>query len=330
MFKTLKKLFDNEYKELYRFSKLADQIDALDEEMSKLSDKKLASYTDKFKKRLEDGETLDDILVEAFAVAREAAYRCLGMKPFYCQLLGGLAIHYGNIAEMKTGEGKTLTCVLPAYLNALTGKGVHIVTVNEFLSTRDSEWMGSIFKFLGLTVGLNLRELSFKENLNMTIIDANYNFDKSQLIFRFLADERIDFRKLAKDLASNLKTRIELRQIGVRDKAKEIGGIGPCGRILCCSSFLTNFESVSINMAKNQGIALNPTKINGVCGRLLCCLNYENEQYMEVRKNIPDVGKKVKINGKEGKVISSEPLAGKYKVFVDNEIVQVDVNDSKE
>ena len=89
----------------------------------------------------------------------------------------------------------------------------------------------------------------------MTIIDANYNFDKSQLIFRFLADERIDFRKLAKDLASNLKTRIELRQIGVRDKAKEIGGIGPCGRILCCSSFLTNFESVSINMAKNQGIA---------------------------------------------------------------------------
>ena len=140
------------------------------------------------------------------------------------------------------------------------------------------------------------RELSFKENLNMTIIDANYNFDKSQLIFRFLADERIDFRKLAKDLASNLKTRIELRQIGVRDKAKEIGGIGPCGRILCCSSFLTNFESVSINMAKNQGIALNPTKINGVCGRLLCCLNYENEQYMEVRKNIPDVGKKVKIS----------------------------------
>lgn len=139
------------------------------------------------------------------------------------------------------------------------------------------------------------RKLALKENLNMTIIDANYNFDKSQLIFRFLADERIDFRKLAKDLASNLKTRIELRQIGVRDKAKEIGGIGPCGRILCCSSFLTNFESVSINMAKNQGIALNPTKINGVCGRLLCCLNYENEQYMEVRKNIPDVGKKVKI-----------------------------------
>ena len=188
MFKTLKKLFDNEYKELYRFSKLADQIDALDEEMSKLSDKKLASYTDKFKKRLEDGETLDDILVEAFAVAREAAYRCLGMKPFYCQLLGGLAIHYGNIAEMKTGEGKTLTCVLPAYLNALTGKGVHIVTVNEFLSTRDSEWMGSIFKFLGLTVGLNLRELSFKEKQVAYNCDILYSSNKDNL-FDYLVDD---------------------------------------------------------------------------------------------------------------------------------------------
>ena len=190
MFKTLKKLFDNEYKELYRFSKLADQIDALDEEMSKLSDKKLASYTDKFKKRLEEGESLDDILVEAFAVAREAAYRCLGMKPFYCQLLGGLAIHYGNIAEMKTGEGKTLTCVLPAYLNALTGKGVHIVTVNEFLSTRDSEWMGSIFKFLGLTVGLNLRELSFKEKQEAYNCDILYSTN-NELGFDYLRDNMV-------------------------------------------------------------------------------------------------------------------------------------------
>ncbi len=190
MFKTIKKLFDNEYKELYRFNKLADQIDALDEEMSKLSDKKLASYTDKFKKRLEEGETLEDILVEAFAVAREAAYRCVGMKPFYCQLLGGLAIHYGNIAEMKTGEGKTLTCVLPAYLNALTGKGVHIVTVNEFLSTRDSEWMGSIFRFLGLTVGLNLRELSFKEKQDAYNCDILYSTN-NELGFDYLRDNMV-------------------------------------------------------------------------------------------------------------------------------------------
>ena len=102
-------------------------------------------------------------MVEAFAVAREAASRCVGMKPFYVQLLGGLAIHYGNIAEMKTGEGKTLTCVLPAYLNALTGEGVHVITTNEYLSTRNAEWMGKIYEFLGVTVGINARELSVKE-----------------------------------------------------------------------------------------------------------------------------------------------------------------------
>ena len=190
MFKIFKKLFDNEYRELYRFRTIADKIEALDEEMSKLSDKKLSGYTDTFKKRLGEGETLEDILVEAFAVAREAAYRCVGMKPFYCQLLGGLAIHYGNIAEMKTGEGKTLTCVLPAYLNALTGNGVHIVTVNEFLSTRDSEWMGSIFKFLGLTVGLNLRELSHKEKQEAYACDILYSTN-NELGFDYLRDNMV-------------------------------------------------------------------------------------------------------------------------------------------
>ena len=190
MFKIFKKLFDNEYKELYRFRTIADKIEALDEEMQGLSDKKLAEYTEKFKKRLEEGETLEDIVVEAFAVAREAAYRCVGMKPFYCQLLGGLAIHYGNIAEMKTGEGKTLTCVLPAYLNALTGNGVHIVTVNEFLSTRDSEWMGSIFKFLGLTVGLNLRDLSPKEKQEAYACDILYTTN-NELGFDYLRDNMV-------------------------------------------------------------------------------------------------------------------------------------------
>ena len=163
MLKIFKKLFDNEYKELERFKGIADQIVALDDMISELSDKELKEYTKMFRERLDKGETLDDILVEAFAVCREAAYRTLGMKPFYCQILGGLAIHYGNIAEMKTGEGKTLTETMPAYLNALTGKGVHIVTVNEFLSARDSEWMGNVFRFLGLTVGLNLRDLSAED-----------------------------------------------------------------------------------------------------------------------------------------------------------------------
>ena len=190
MLKVFKKWFDNEYKELNRFKVIADKIEELNEEMSKLSDKKLAGYTDKFKKRLEEGETLDDILVEAFAVAREAAFRCTGMKPFYCQILGGLAIHFGNIAEMKTGEGKTLTCTLPAYLNALSGKGVHVVTVNEFLSTRDSEWMGSIFRFLGLTVGLNLRELSPKEKQEAYACDILYSTN-NELGFDYLRDNMV-------------------------------------------------------------------------------------------------------------------------------------------
>ena len=190
MLKILKKLFDNEYKELKRFTSIADQIEALDEEISKLSDDDLKEYTNVFKKRLEDGETLDDILVEAFAVCREAAFRCVGMKPFYCQLLGGLAIHYGNIAEMKTGEGKTLTGVLPAYLNALDGKGVHIVTVNEFLSERDSVWMGSIFTFLGLTVGLNLRALTPEQKREAYNCDILYTTN-NEVGFDYLRDNMV-------------------------------------------------------------------------------------------------------------------------------------------
>ena len=190
MLKIFKKMFDNEYKELERFKKIADEINALDGEYSKLTDSELADKTNEFKKRLGSGATLEDILIEAFATAREAAYRCVQMKPFYVQILGGLAIHYGNIAEMKTGEGKTLTCVLPAYLNALTGKGVHIVTVNEFLSTRDSEWMGSIFKFLGLTVGLNLREKSPKEKQEAYNCDILYTTN-NELGFDYLRDNMV-------------------------------------------------------------------------------------------------------------------------------------------
>ncbi len=143
----LKKIFDFDERELRKFDKMADKIVALEEEYSKLKDKDLQKKTEEFKKRLEDGETFDDIIIEAFATAREACYRVIGEKPFKVQLIGGLALHYGNIAEMKTGEGKTLTSVMPAYLNALGGKGVHIVTVNEYLAERDSKWMGAIHEF---------------------------------------------------------------------------------------------------------------------------------------------------------------------------------------
>ncbi len=183
-------IFDHEYKELKRFGAIADQIDALDETMQKLSDADLQHKTIEFKERLANGATLDDILVEAYAVAREAAFRVIGEKPFYVQLLGAIAIHYGNIAEMKTGEGKTLTSVLPAYLNALTGEGVHIVTVNEYLAGRDAEWMGGIHRFLGLTVGFNQRELSPKEKQEQYNCDILYTTN-NEVGFDYLRDNMV-------------------------------------------------------------------------------------------------------------------------------------------
>ena len=185
-----RKLFDHEYKELKKFTVQADKIVALDEEMTKLSDDELKHKTEEFKERLSNGETLEDILVEAFAVAREAAYRVIGEKPFYVQVLGALAIHYGNIAEMKTGEGKTLTCVLPAYLNALEGKGVHIITVNEYLATRDAEWMGGIHRFLGLTVGVNTRDMSPKEKQEAYNCDILYSTN-NEIGFDYLRDNMV-------------------------------------------------------------------------------------------------------------------------------------------
>ena len=185
-----KKIFDHEYKELERFKKIADEIDALDEEMSKLTDKQLKAKTKKFKERLQNGETLEDIKVEAFAVAREAAYRVIGEKPYYVQLLGGLAIHYGNIAEMKTGEGKTLTSILPAYLNALTGDGVHIITVNEYLAGRDANWMGKIYEFLGLTVGINYREYNQEQKRAAYNCDIMYSTN-NEIGFDYLRDNMV-------------------------------------------------------------------------------------------------------------------------------------------
>ena len=172
------------------------------------------------------------------------------------------------------------------------------------------------------------KKISKKLDLKMNFIGAYFTLDKNQLIYNFVADERIDFRELAKKLASIYKTRIELRQVGVRDKAKEIGGIGPCGRFLCCNSFLTDFTSVSINMAKNQYIALNPTKINGICGRLLCCLNYEDEVYLEMKKKMPNVGEIYRNNDVEGKITSVNLLKGTVVIETKNHSF-IEVEDEK-
>lgn len=188
--KFLRKLLDHEYKELKRFEKIANQIISLEEEYSNLSDDELKQKTEKFKERLKNNETLDDILKEAFATVREAAYRVIGEKPFYVQILGALSIHYGNISEMKTGEGKTLTSVMPAYLNALEGKGVHIITVNEYLATRDAEWMGGIHRFLGLTVGVNTRELTAEEKQAAYNCDILYSTN-NEIGFDYLRDNMV-------------------------------------------------------------------------------------------------------------------------------------------
>lgn len=175
---------------------------------------------------------------------------------------------------------------------------------------------------------IKARKIVEEMNLDMRFIDSFYTFDRNQLVFNFMADNRIDFRELAKRLAQLYHTRIELRQVGVRDKAKQIGGIGPCGRFLCCSTFLTDFDSVSINMAKNQYIALNPTKINGVCGRLLCCLKYEDDQYKEMKKGLPKIGQTVEYAGVKGKVSSINLLTKKMILEQGNKsFIEVDLEE---
>ncbi len=153
-----------------------------------------------------------------------------------------------------------------------------------------------------------------KHGLEMKLIDVEYTFDNNKIIFYFTADGRVDFRELVKDLASVFKMRIELRQIGVRDEAKMMGGIGSCGKSLCCSTWLSDFEPVSIKMAKVQNLSLNPNKISGICGRLMCCLKYENEVYMELRKGLPDNGEKVRTKDGMGKVVETNILGSKVKV----------------
>ena len=173
------------------------------------------------------------------------------------------------------------------------------------------------------------KELSKKYKLDMNIIDANYTFHREQLMFKFYASNRIDFRNLAKELASIYKTRIELHQIGVRDKAKEIGGYGMCGCKLCCSKFLKEFDSVSISMAKNQNISLNPNKINGVCGRLLCCLKYEDDCYRELRTGMPKIGQIMKYDGQEGKVTGINILKRYYTLQLsDGNTIEVALDES--
>jgi preprotein translocase subunit SecA len=185
-----KKIFNHEYKVLEEYKKVANNIESLANKYSKMSDTELKNMTPLFKEKLAGGQTLDDILPDAFACIREVSTRVLKERPFYCQIIGALAINDGNIAELKTGEGKTLTTILPAYLNALTGKGVHVITVNEYLTERNATWMGPIFEFLGLTVGINKRTLSPKEKQDVYNADITYTTN-NEVGFDYLRDNMV-------------------------------------------------------------------------------------------------------------------------------------------
>lgn len=194
MLNILNKVFDPNKREIKRLEKIADQIEALAPEMAALTDDQLRQKTEEYKQRYQNGETVDDLLVEAFATVREGAKRALGMYPFRVQLMGGAALHDGNISEMKTGEGKTLTSTLPVYLNALTGKGVHVVTVNEYLAHRDATEMGKLFEFMGLTVGLNLNSMTKEEKQAAYNADITYSTN-NELGFDYLRDNMVLYKE---------------------------------------------------------------------------------------------------------------------------------------
>ncbi len=190
----LKKLYNADKRELKRFEKIADQVESYADQMAALSDEELQAKTPEFRSRIEKGESLDDLLPEAFAVSREASKRVLGLYPFRVQILGGIALHRGNIAEMMTGEGKTLTATMPVYLNALSGKGVHVVTVNEYLSSRDETEMGQLYRWLGLTVGLNISTMSPEEKREAYACDVTYSTN-SELGFDYLRDNMVVYKE---------------------------------------------------------------------------------------------------------------------------------------
>ena len=249
-------------------------------------------------------------------------------KKIYYFLVNDLVVSKGDFVVVLTerGEqfGKVVTDVIEVDESKLNNplKNVIRVATLDDVSVND----GNISDAKRALV--DAKRFVSELNLDMQILSACFTFDRKQLVFNFLSDERVDFRELARKLAGVYKTRIELRQIGIRDKAKAVGGYGQCGRKLCCSSFLNDINSVSINMAKNQNLSLNPQKINGVCGRLMCCLAYENECYCDYKKGLPKVGSRVSVSGDEGKVISVDIFARTYRIETDDsKIIEVNLNE---
>lgn len=225
-----------------------------------------------------------------------------------------LTLHKGNqvVFETENGLYSGVVCKGP-YQEKKSNLILPLKNVLRVLGETDKKNIAKN-KNLAAKALEDAKKYSNSLGLEMNFVDSYLNFDGSQLFISFMADDRIDFRELVKKLAQKYKMRIELRQIGVRDKAKKIGGLGPCGLFLCCNSFLVDFNSVSINMAKNQMLALNPSKINGICGRLLCCLSYENDSYTELKKTLPKVGLMMDTPEGMGKVVDIDVFGNTYSV----------------
>ena len=239
-------------------------------------------------------------------------------KPYYFKSTLGIQINSEVIVDTEKGEqyGKVVN-ILKEYTNI-----DELKEIVRLATPQDTDIYYENLKDADIALR-KCKELIKELNLSMFVINASYNFDRSQLLINFSADDRIDFRELARKLAGIYKTRIELRQIGARDKAKQVGGIGICGQKLCCANFLNQIDSISMNKAKNQNLALNPSKINGSCGRLLCCLCYEDEEYTRCNKGLLHVGNIIKYNGSLGTIIGVDILTRTYKIIVDDEKLTV-------
>ena len=239
-------------------------------------------------------------------------------KKFYYVFNGKLSV--GDYVIVNTDRGEQLV------------KVVDIITKDDISEYESIERIANESEYNAYLENLKDSQKALKKckefakelELDMNVVSSQFNLDRSQLLFNFTADGRVDFRELAKRLAAIYHTRIELRQIGARDKAKEIGGIGVCGGELCCLRFLKKMDTISMNMAKNQNLALNPSKINGACGRLLCCLAYEDETYIEAAKKLPKVGDIIKTRSGDAQVLSVDIINHRGKILLDGERINYD------
>ncbi len=250
-----------------------------------------------------------------------------------CKVLG---VRFKEVGKIHYLIYKNEICKVGDTIVAETKRGIECGKVIYLKETEnDADWVNPSEKVIRKATAADLKSLDKKKaeekealricqekikehKLKMKLIEAEYMFDRSKVIFYFVAESRVDFRSLVKDLAYIFRLRIELRQVGIRDEAKMLGGLGPCGRMLCCGKFLNNFQSVSIKMAKDQGLSLNPSKLSGTCGRLMCCLKYEQDFYHESIDKVPKPGEKVKTPDGLGSVISANIISNTARVLPDN------------